>query len=404
MALRRLVNSAAIRRLNIISVFHAIRETPLCSQSELSRITGLDKATTSAVVGQLLEEGLVERIEPNRQRRVGRPETALVIAPKAGQFVGARLEPGTIRIVTAKLDGSVLRHLIIEGSRDINEALEKLHEGFVRMVAEDDAGRPVRGIGVGLPGVMDRTGRLVLAPNLGWYDAPIKSLLEQALGAEVEVDNDAKAAALAERLFGVCRNIDDFFFIIGHSGVGGALFLNGRLYRGSTGFAGEFGHTTVVPGGRLCGCGKRGCLETYSSEASILAIAAERGRPLRDLAAVVEAANAGDPVVCGLLEEVGRHLGIAISNVVNVTNPAAIVFGGYLAVVADLLLPIVRRSLMEFSMAPLCRDLELLVSSFGQDAVPFGGVALAMEAFLSNRAQVIDMRPSRSVVGGRYAH
>jgi predicted NBD/HSP70 family sugar kinase len=405
MALRRLINSAAIRRLNIISVFHAIRENPLCSQSELSRITGLDKATTSAVVGQLLEEGLVERIEPPRQRRVGRPETALVIAPNAGQFVGARLEPGTIRIVTAKLDGSVLRHLIIEGSRDINEALERLHDGFVRVVAQDDAARPVRGIGVGLPGMMDRSGRLVLAPNLGWRDAPIKPLLEQALGAEVEVDNDCKAAALAERLFGVCRHIDDFFAIIGHSGIGGALFLGGRLYRGAGGFAGEFGHTTVVPGGRPCGCGKLGCLETYSSEAAILAIAAERGRTVPDMAALAAGAFGGDEVLRGLIEEVGAFLGMAIANVVNMTNPSAIVLGGYFAIVADLIVPAIRSALEANLMPPMRDGLEVLVSSFGLDAVPVGGVALAMEAFLSNRAQVIDMRPSRSSLGGaRHAH
>jgi len=404
MTVRRLVNSAAIRRLNIISVFHAIRENPLRSQSELSRMTGLDKATTSAVVGQLLEEGLVERVEVGRQRRVGRPETSLIIAPGAGQFVGARLEPETIRIVTARLDGSILRHLIIEGSRDINEALAKLHAGFVRVVAEEESRLPVRGIGVGLPGVMDHSGSLVLAPNLGWRDAPIKSLLERALGAEVEVDNDAKAAALAERLFGVCRDVDDFFFIIGHSGVGAALFLGGRLYRGSTGYAGEFGHTTVETGGRLCGCGNRGCLECYSSEGSILEIAAERGRPLPDLATLIQAARGGDEVIKGVLDDVGRHLGVALSNVVNLLNPSCVVFGGHLAALFDLVVPTMRRALEENTMAPLKRDLRLLVSSFGQDAVPVGGVALAMEAFLSNRAQVIDMRPARLITqGGRHA-
>lgn len=404
MTVRRLVNSAAIRRLNIISVFHAIRENPLRSQSDLSRMTGLDKATTSAVVGQLLEEGLVERVEIGRPRRVGRPETSLIIAPGAGQFVGARLEPETIRIVTARLDGSILRHLVIEGSRDINEALVKLHAGFVRVVAEEEGALPVRGVGVGLPGVMDHSGSLVLAPNLGWRDAPIKSLLEKALGGEVEVDNDAKAAALAERLFGVCRDVEDFFFVIGHSGIGAALFLGGRLYRGSTGYAGEFGHTTVEIGGRPCGCGSRGCLESYCSEVSILEIAAERGRPLPDLASVIQATRGGDEVCRRILDEVGVHLGVALSNVVNLLNPSRVVFGGHLAALFDLIAPTLRRTLEENAMGPLKGDLRLLVSSFGQDAVPVGGVALAMEAFLSNRAQVIDMRPARPATqGGRHA-
>lgn len=182
------------------------------------------------------------------------------------------------------------------------------------------------------------------------------------------------------------------------------MFLNGRLHRGAGGFAGEFGHFTVTTNGRLCGCGKRGCLETYCSEAAILEIAAERGRALADMTEVAAAAMGGDEVLRDLMVEVGGHMGMAIANVVNMTNPSAIVLGGYFALVADLVVPVIRRSLEANSMRPMCDGLEVLVSSFGLDAVPVGGVALAMEAFLSNRAQVIDMRPSRSVLGIRHAH
>jgi len=385
------VNSAAIRRLNVIRLFHALRENPNASQAELGRLTGLDKATTSAVVAQLLEEGLIERTEGPRTRRIGRPETALVIAPSAGLLVGARLEPGTIRIVTATLGGAVLEHLQIPGSTDIGEAAARLHEGIDRAVAASGPGLPVRGVGVGIPALMDRDGRLVLAPNLGWRDTPIRALLESALGAPVYIDNDTKAAAMAERLFGVCRDVEDFVYLTGHSGVGGGLVLGGRLYRGAQGFAGEVGHVTVVPDGRPCGCGKRGCLETYVSEAAILAQAAERGRDFPDLAALAVAARAGDDVMRALLDEVGDRLGFALSHLVNLMNPELVVLGGNLSVAADVFLPALNHALERHALEPLRRSLRLLVSPLGPDAVPMGGIALAMEGFLSAPAPVAEL-------------
>jgi predicted NBD/HSP70 family sugar kinase len=385
------VNSAAIRRLNVIRLFHALRENPNASQAELGRLTGLDKATTSAVVAQLLEEGLIERAQGPRARRIGRPETALAIAPSAGLLVGARLEPGTIRIVSTTLAGTVLKHLQIPGSTDIHKAAALLHEGIDRAVAASGPGLPVRGIGVGIPGLMDREGRLVLAPNLGWRDTPIRGLLESALGAPVYVDNDTKAAAMAERLFGACRDVEDFVYLTGHSGVGGGLVLGGRLYRGAEGFAGEVGHLTVEPDGRPCGCGKRGCLETYVSESAILAQAAERGRAFTDLAALAAAAREGDQPLSALLAAVGDRLGFALSYLVNLLNPEMVVLGGNLSVAADLFLPALNRTLERHALEPMRRNLRLLVSPLGPEAVPMGGVALAIEGFLSAPAPAVDL-------------
>lgn len=377
------MNSTAIRRINVARVFHAVRENPGCSQRVLADRTGLDKATISAVVGQLVDQRLLERTELARSRRVGRPEVALTIPLSAGLLIGARLEPTTIQIVATTLAGTPIRRLAIRGSRDIQAATALLRDGITEITAAIDQAPPLRGIGVGVPALMDRTGRLVLAPNLGWRDTPIRPLLQQALDAPVYVDNDTKAATIGEKLFGSCRDVDDFIYVTAHSGVGGGLMLGGRLYRGTNGFAGEIGHVTVVPDGRPCGCGKRGCLETYASEAAILAEAARRGAGFPDLWAVAAAARAGDAVAAALLDEAGGWLGMALSHLVNLVNPMRLVLGGGLAIVAEFLIPAILRVLDRHALEPLRRELQVHVSPLGDDDVPMGGIALALEGFLA---------------------
>jgi predicted NBD/HSP70 family sugar kinase len=378
------VNSALIRQINLARVFHALREHPESSQRDLGRLTGLDKATISTVVAQLQDLKLVERSEQSKARRVGRPETALSIPRSAGILVGVRLEPAAIRVVTTALGGAVLGHCQLAGSLNIDTALKVLRETVDRELAEiGEDWSAMRAIGVGIPGLMDRSGRLVLAPNLGWRDVPIRAMLEDLFGCPVEVDNDTKAAAIAERLFGLCRRTDDFIYVTGDSGVGGALFLGGRLYRGAGGFAGEIGHTKVMQGGNLCGCGRRGCLETYVSEAAILRRLAEQGVEASDIGAVAALAEQGHGRVLDLLDEVGRHLGFALSNLVNILNPQLIVLGGNLAVVGSWIMPTLERALAEQALDPLAAEVSIRVSPLGEDAVPMGGIALALDGFLA---------------------
>ncbi|EWY40253.1 transcriptional regulator [Skermanella stibiiresistens SB22] len=378
------VNSALIRQINIARVFHALREHPESSQRDLGRLTGLDKATVSTVVAQLQDLRLVERSEQAKTRRVGRPETALTIPRSAGVLVGVRLEPTTIRVVTTTLTGEVLGHCQLPGSLDVKAALVTVRAVIDRELAEIGEGwASVRAIGVGVPGLMDRTGTLVLAPNLGWRDVPIRSTLEEMFDCPVAVDNDTKAAAIAERLFGLCRTVEDYVYVTGDSGVGGALVLGGRVYRGASGFAGEIGHTKVVPDGRLCGCGRRGCLETYVSEAAILRRLAEQGIDAADIHEVAELAVAGRPEVRALLEEVGRHLGFALSNIVNMLNPTLILLGGNLASVGAHIIPSLETALSEQALGPSAAGVRVRVSPLGEDAVPMGGIALALDCFLA---------------------
>jgi predicted NBD/HSP70 family sugar kinase len=381
---RQALNPAFIRQLNLSRLFHALRDSPGSSQRELVKRTGVDKATVSAIIAQLEASGLITRSPRPGVRRVGRPEIALHISSEAGILVGARLEPSTIRLVATSLDGRVLKTLQVAGSRDIDKALFLLQEAAEALIQGCGfAEEAVRGMGVGVPALMDLSGSLVLAPNLGWRDVAILPRLKEAFNFPVYVDNDTKAAALAEKLFGSCRDVADFIYITGHSGVGGGLYLGGRLYRGASGFAGEIGHVKIVSGGRPCGCGGRGCLEAYVSESSILARLADREVVLKDVWEIAERAQAGDERVLEILVETGSYLGFAVGNLINLANPERVVLGGNLAVVADDLLPAMTEAIANSALEPSRKGVEIIISPLGAESVPMGGVALALEAFLA---------------------
>ena len=234
-------------------------------------------------------------------------------------------------------------------------------------------------IGIGVPAMIDRHGHLLFAPNLGWRDFPLAKAAGELLPAQVLIENDTNAAAIAEREFGSCDGVDDFIYVSAHSGVGGAVFVRGELYRGADGLAGEIGHIRVVPDGRPCACGGLGCLEAYASEPALLAILAERGQSAKGLSDVAGRAERGDPAALTLLAETGALIGRAVAGLVNALNPDRLVLGGQAAVVAPFMLEALRQELSSSALAQLSARLRIERSPLGADAVLMGGIALALQ-------------------------
>jgi len=377
------LNPALVRRLNVARVFHALRLAGEASQGDLVEATGLDPATVSAVVRQLRQDGWLRATKAPRAGRSGRPPTRLAIDRDAGLLVGARLEPDAVRLLATSLAGEPLGNWQGPVGAGPDAAIVSLRAGVEELLAGVGVGWDgVRAVGVGVPALMAHDGRLAFGPNLGWRDVPLRARLAERWRVPVAVDNDTKAAALAEKLFGAARDADDFVVIAGHSGVGGALYLGGRLQRGAGGYAGEIGHLTVVPGGRACGCGDRGCLEAYLSEKALVAQLRERGLSVVGYAGVAAAAAAGEPRAVALLEEVGILLGGVVADVVDLLDPELLVLAGSLTHVAPHLLPAIERALSAPALARVRGPCEVVISRFGPEAVTMGGVALAMEAVL----------------------
>ncbi len=249
---------------------------------------------------------------------------------------------------------------------------------------------PVAAAGVDCAGLIDGArGVLHVSPNLaGWVDVPLGGLFERALGVPVIVENDANAAAYGEWRAGAGRGLSNFVCLTLGTGVGGGMIVNGALYRGSTGFAGEIGHTIVLEGGPLCACGHRGCVESLIGASAIIARAramlASSGerRPAWDDALTVEriarAAQDGDSVAAAALAETGRWLGVALTNVVHVLAPEAIALGGGVAGAGELILAPARETLRGCVMDELMARVRIVPAELGNSAAVIGAAFLAL--------------------------
>lgn len=254
-------------------------------------------------------------------------------------------------------EGRIVEELTLESPATDVDAIEDAIAGLVTDLASRHA---IGCVGIGAAGYVD-SGRahVLFAPNLAWRDLDLKAELEARIQLPVVVENDANAAAWGEFAFGAGEDVDDLLLVTVGTGVGGGIVLDGKLHRGAFGVAAEIGHMRVVPGGILCGCGNRGCLESYGSGSALVRearAAAEGGsllaRDLLDRAGgdvgeitgplITEAARAGDGFAIGQLADLGTWLGEGIASLAAVLDPAMVAIGGGVSEAGDLLLEPIR--------------------------------------------------------------
>jgi glucokinase len=260
------------------------------------------------------------------------------------------------------------------------------------------------GLGVGASGLVNcHTGVNVLAPNLGWHDVPIRDQLTSRLGLPVFVDNNVRAMALAEALFGAAQDVGVLAFVYARVGVGAGFVVGGQLFRGRAG-AGEIGHVTILAdNGIQCRCGNTGCLETLVSEPAIVRLAQAIAAQAPDgvlaqhldragqspIHAIFDAARSGDPATCDLLNQRARYMGIALANLVNTLSPELIILGGIFDTGQDVLLPVVESTLRDCAFANLGEDVRLQTPTFGPESGVIGAAALALDAFFYEQSEVL---------------
>ncbi|MCX7520837.1 ROK family transcriptional regulator [Microbacterium sp. STN6] len=324
-------NLDTVRRHNLSTVLGLVHRSGTRSRSELTRVTGLNRSTIAALVGELVERGLVTESVPEEKNGVGRPSPVVGAHPGVlALAVNPEVDAVTVGVIG--LDGTLLRRV-----RHATETMPTANEAVVIAAAVIDglrvelgAASHVVGIGAAIPGlVRESDGVVRLAPHLTWVDEPFADMLADATGLPVLAANDANLGVGAEHLFGAGRGVSDLVYINGGaSGIGAGVITGGVPLAGISGYAGELGHTLVNSAGVRCHCGAIGCLETEVSQRSLLAVlgleTADADELERELAA------SADPRVRDEVERQLRFLAVAVRNATNVFNPELIVLGGFL--------------------------------------------------------------------------
>jgi N-acetylglucosamine repressor len=385
-----------------------VHTAPPLSRAQLAVKTGLNKSTVSSLVDELLERRLLHEIGLNPVG-AGRPATLLEINPEAGCIIGVELGVDFVSVVLTDFAGAALWREQQAADRSASpEKTLKQTQALVNraMTASHQIQLPAIGIGLAIPGTVDiDDGTLIFAPNLHWHNIPIREIFAKLTGLQVYLENDANAAAVAEHLFGTARQSTDFLFVFAGVGVGGGLFLNGQLYRGKNGQAGEIGHCPINadPSQPVCYCGNRGCWETYVNQDSILErmrlrLGGKRESAISNLmreqhtalslSLIKQAADAGDQQALDSLSESGAALGQGFANLINILNPEKIVLGGPLSIAGDYLLPVIRETVCQHTLPEIGGQVEIGLSAFGPNASLIGSIAIVVDDILSNPTRI----------------
>lgn len=385
-----------VRRHNLALVLRQVHLHGALTRADLTERSGLSRSTIGGLVTELSVRHLVRESVPVGGIRAGRPSHVVEPRIDGPYVVAVDIDLEQVTTAAVGIGGHVLaRHVVAmprgpvhpeQVARHVVEAIPVLRQRV------HEVARPI-GIGISVPGTVDaRTGRVGLAPNLGWQNVAFGPLMHAAApaGLPVWMGNDADLAVLAEHRRGSARGFDDVVCLFGRGGVGAGILVESRPLRGCGGLAGEVGHTVLDPAGLACHCGGRGCVETYLSEAALLRLAGLRvGREgpqsgdalVRD---VLRAAATGELRSLQAVRVVAGHLGRVVAALVNLLNPQLVVTGGFLRDVLLLARPEVQASLERYALASALDMVELRPAGLGPDSSLLGAAELAFGPLLAD--------------------
>lgn len=394
-------DTATLRVENTSRVLTEIRLRAETSRVDLARALNLSPTTISAVVAELVEQGLIQETHAIASPGRGRPKMQISLNASARYVAGAKLNTGSVTVAILNFVGEVLADTVVPVAGhqvDGAQLCEALQRGFNQVVAKTDLQMDqIAGFGLAVPGFVEReTGFCHWSPLIKGGALDLRSLLQPAIPCPVVVDNDANLATLAELWFGYGREHRDFVVVTIEHGVGMGIVIDGQLYRGARGVGAEFGHTKVQVDGALCRCGQRGCLEAYVADFALVreAEAALQGHPLpSDPGALIDMladrARAGESAAASIFGRAGRMLGLGLANLLNLFDPGVIVLAGEQMRYHSLLQPTLEETLHASALRTNRPPVELAVHRWGDGLWARGAGALALEAVALQREAVV---------------
>ncbi|KAF0650467.1 MULTISPECIES: ROK family transcriptional regulator [Streptomyces] len=373
-------SQTSLHRANLERVVRAVRMAGSLTQAEIARTTGLSAATVSNIVRELKDGGTVE-VTPTSAG--GRRARSVSLSGDAGIVIGVDFGHTHLRVAVGNLAHQVLAEesepLDVDASSA--EGFDRAEQLVKRLIETTGIGPgKVIGVGLGVPGPIDVSSGTLGSTSIlpGWSGINPGQELSRRLGVPVYVDNDANLGALGELVWGAGRGVRDLAYIKVASGVGAGLVIDGQIYRGPGGTAGEIGHITLDESGPVCRCGNRGCLETFAAARYVLPLLQPSHGPDLTMERVVRLAREGDPGCRRVVADVGRHIGSGVANLCNLLNPSRVVLGGDLAEAGELVLAPIRESVSRYAIPSAARQLAVSPGALGGRAEVLGALALVL--------------------------
>lgn len=379
--------SNTIRDINRQIVLNYVREKGPISRADIARETNLQRSTVSLIVDQLKETGLIKEVFGESSG--GRPPTLLTLRTAIPVVIGVDL--GTVRttIATCDLTGQIIEKVTFWTDPDAEKTASLIVENIQRLSSKKP--HNIEAIGISLPALVDtKNGQILYSPHFGWRMPNIVQRIEAATGLPVTADNDANAAALAELWFGrpEIRDARDFILVFVESGIGTGIVIDGQIYRGKGGVAGEFGHMRIGTGAPIaCGAGSHECWEAFASERAALARYAMLLGNIDYMNRITfeqlsELAEKGDENALASLKETARFIGIGMGNLMQGLSPDLIVVGGSIVNSWDLLASEIRAG----AEGVLCKGIpetQIVSSSLGSEPALMGAFSLVLARMFS---------------------
>jgi glucokinase-like ROK family protein len=375
-------NQQVVKKNNKSLVLQMIIEQEPLSRADIAQVTGLNKATVSSLVNELLEEELTYESGPGESSG-GRRPVLLHFNKGAGFSIGIDIGVNYILSVLTDLRGAILieKKLPIPDS-SFSVVIEQVKKMIRTITAEMPDNRyGIIGIGIGVPGIVDKDGVVLLAPNLGWKNITLKKEIEDEFNVPVCIENEANAGAYGEKQFGTGQYLQNIIYISAGIGIGVGIILNGDLYRGKSGFSGEMGHMIIDVDGKQCSCGSKGCWEAYASELALLKLANNKDTTLESL---IQLAEENDENTLKLFEQIGTYLGYGINNIINTFNPEQVMIGNRLAMAKKWLEQPIRKTIETHTLSLHQSDLQLHFSKLSIYSAALGASAFAVENFIKD--------------------
>ncbi|AKF30610.1 ROK family protein [Bacillus velezensis] len=377
-----IADQAFVKKVNQKLLLNEILKNAPISRAKLSEMTGLNKSTVSSQVNTLMKENLVFEIGQG-QSSGGRRPVMLVFNKKAGYSVGIDVGVDYVNGILTDLEGTIVldqhHHLECSSPEITKDILIEMIHHFIANMPQSPYG--LIGIGICVPGLIDKNQKIVFAPNSNWRDIDLKSFIQKKFNVPVFIENEANAGAYGEKVFGAAKNHDNMIYASIGTGIGIGVIINNDLYRGVSGFSGEMGHMTIDFNGPKCSCGNRGCWELYASEKALLTSLQTKEKKV-STQDIIDLAHLNDIGTLHALQNFGFYLGIGLTNILNTFNPQAIILRNSIIESHPIVLHSIKSEVSSRVYSHLDNSYELLPSILGKNAPALGMSSIVIDHFL----------------------